>query len=224
MLVLPAVVFGAVFVYVPMYGVRLAFRECGITKGLIGGTWVGFSYFERFFSDPLFKEIIANTVCISLWTLGMGFVAPIVLALFIDQIAGLKIEGFVQTVAYMPHFVSMVVVVSMLRIFLSSSSGILGRFFGAESLMGDSRAFTSIYWIFEVWQHMGWNCVIYLAALSSVDLALYEAAKIDGAGRLQLIRYVDIPAIMLTAGVLLILNMGSVLGARCSVSGSRRCG
>lgn len=211
-LVLPAIVFVAVFAYVPMYGVQLAFREYDITKGLTGGKWVGFSYFERFFNDPLFKEIITNTVRISLWTLSMGFIAPIVLALLINQIAGSKIKGFVQTITYMPHFISTVVMVSMLQIFLSPSSGILGRFFGTESLMGDPRAFTSIYWISEVWQHMGWNCIIYLAALSSVDLALYEAAKIDGAGRLQLIRYVDIPTIMPTAGVLLILNMGSVLG------------
>lgn len=211
-LVLPSILFIAVFAYVPMYGVQLAFREYDITKGLTGGKWVGFKYFRQFFNDPMFAEIITNTVRISLWTLIMGFIAPIILALLINQIGSSKIKGFVQTITYMPHFISTVVMVSMLNIFLAPGTGLLGRFFGKTSIMGDPDKFASIYWISEVWQHVGWNCIIYLAALSSVDLALYEAARIDGAGRLQLIRYVDIPTIMPTVGVLLIMQMGSVLG------------
>lgn len=211
-LVMPAICFTVVFAYIPMYGVQLAFRRYDITKGLTGGKWVGFQYFRQFFNDPLFGEIIANTFRISLWTLTMGFIAPILLALLINQIGGAKIKGFVQTITYMPHFISTVVMVSMIQIFLQPGNGLLCRFLGRESMMGNPKAFAQIYWISEVWQHMGWNCIIYLAALSSVDLALYEAAKIDGASRLQLIRYVDIPTIMPTVGVLLILNMGSVLG------------
>ncbi|QOL33151.1 sugar ABC transporter permease [Bifidobacterium eulemuris] len=211
-MVLPAIVFVVIFAYVPMYGIQLAFREYEIGKGLTGGEFVGLKYFIRFFQDPLFTEIIINTFRISLWTLATGFVAPIILALLINQIGNAKIKGFVQTITYMPHFISTVVMVSMINIFLAPGNGLLGRFFGDTSLMGETGAFTPIYWISEVWQHMGWNCIIYLAALSSVDLALYEAAKIDGAGRLQLIRYVDIPTIMPTVGVLLIMNMGSVLG------------
>lgn len=211
-MVIPALCFTVVFSYVPMYGVQLAFREYDMTKGLTGGKFVGLKYFRQFFNDPMFGEIITNTVRISLWTLVMGFLAPIILALLINQIGNAKVKGFVQTITYMPHFISTVVMVSMINIFLAPQTGILGRFFGQTSLMGNPNAFTPIYWISEVWQHMGWNCIIYLAALSSVDMALYEAAKIDGAGRLQLIRYVDFPAIMPTVGVLLILNMGSVLG------------
>jgi putative aldouronate transport system permease protein len=211
-MILPAVGFVLLFNYVPMYGIQLAFRDYDVTKGLTGGKWVGTEYFEQFFRDPLFGEIIRNTFRISLWTLVMGFIAPIILALLINQIASPKVKGFVQTITYMPHFISTVVIVSMINIFLSPGTGLLGRFFGRTSLMGYPKAFTSIYWISEVWQHMGWNCIIYLAALSSVDTALYEAARIDGAGRLQLIRYVDIPTIMPTVGVLLILNMGSILG------------
>ncbi|MEE8667616.1 MAG: ABC transporter permease subunit [Bifidobacterium mongoliense] len=210
--VLPSIVFVVIFAYVPMYGVQLAFKNYDLTKGLTGGSWVGWKYFEQFFNDPLFVEIITNTVRISLWTLVMGFIAPIILALLINQIGSSKIKGFVQTITYMPHFISTVVMVSILQIFLSPGTGLIGRFFGKTSMMGEPGAFTPIYWISEVWQHAGWNCIIYLAALSSVDLALYEAARIDGAGRLQLIRYVDIPTIMPTVGVLLILNMGSVLG------------
>lgn len=211
-MVLPAIGFVILFSYVPMYGIQLAFREYDVTKGMNGGKWVGFSYFEQFFHDPLFGEIIRNTFRISLWTLVMGFIAPIILALLINQISGPKTKAFVETITYMPHFISTVVIVSMINIFLAPGNGLLGRFLGRTSQMGNPKAFTTIYWVSEVWQHCGWNCIIYLAALSSVDTALYEAAKIDGAGRLQLIRYVDLPTIMPTIGVLLILNMGSVLG------------
>lgn len=210
--VIPSIAFVLVFAYVPMYGVQLAFRDYDITTGLTGGKAVGFRYFQQFFNDPMFKEILTNTVRISLWTLVMGFIAPIVLALLINQIGSSKVKSFVQTITYMPHFISTVVIVSMLNIFFTPGSGLLGRFFGKTSLLGDPNAFTPIYWISEVWQHVGWNCIIYLAALSSVDVALYEAAKIDGAGRLSLIRYVDIPTILPTVGILLILQMGSVLG------------
>lgn len=211
-MVLPAMAFVALFAYVPMYGIQLAFREFDFNKGLTGGKWVGFKYFEQFFNNPQFGQIMANTVTISLWTLVMGFIAPIILAILINQISSKRAKAFTQTVTYMPHFISTVVMVAILQIFLTPGSGILGRFFGDTSLLGNPDAFSQIYWMSEVWQHTGWNCIIYLAALSSVDLALYEAAKIDGAGRLQLIRHVDLPALLPTAGILLILNMGSVLG------------
>ncbi|MBT1162469.1 sugar ABC transporter permease [Bifidobacterium sp. SO1] len=211
LLTLPALVFVGLFAYVPMWGIQLAFREFDPDKGLTGGDFVGFKYFNKFFRSPLFGEIMTNTVRISLWTLVMGFIFPIILALLINQIHSQKIKGFVQTITYMPHFISIVVIVSMLNIFLAPNTGIIGQFFGDESLMGSTGAITAVYWISEVWQHCGWNAIIYLAALSSVDTSLYEAAKLDGAGRLQLIRYVDFPAILPTCGVLLILNMGSVL-------------
>lgn len=212
LMVLPAIGFIVLFAYVPMYGIQLAFREFDVTKGLTGGEWVGLKYFTQFFNNPLFGQIMVNTITISLWTLVMGFFAPIVLALLINQIGSRRIKGLTQTITYMPHFISTVVMVAILQIFLTPGSGILGRFFGQTSLMGDAGAFKHLYWISEIWQHTGWNCIIYLAALSSVNMALYEAAKIDGAGRLQLIRHVDIPALLPTAGILLILNMGGVLG------------
>ncbi|KAB8287022.1 sugar ABC transporter permease [Bifidobacterium ramosum] len=211
LLTLPALVFVGLFAYVPMWGIQLAFREFDPDKGLTGGDFVGFKYFNKFFRSPLFGEIMTNTVRISLWTLVMGFIFPIILALLINQIHSARVKGFVQTITYMPHFISIVVIVSMLNIFLAPNTGIIGQFFGDESLMGSTGAITAVYWISEVWQHCGWNAIIYLAALSSVDTSLYEAAKLDGAGRLQLIRYVDFPAILPTCGVLLILNMGSVL-------------
>ena len=186
----PALFFVGLFSYVPMWGIQLAFREFDPTKGLTGGKFVGFKYFLEFFHNPLFGEIMTNTIRISLWTLVMGFIFPIILALLINQIGSKKIKGFVQTITYMPHFISVVVIVSMLNIFLTPGTGILGRFFGDESLMGSTSAITAVYWISEVWQHVGWNSIIYLAALAGVNTSLYEAAKIDGAGRLQLIRSV----------------------------------
>ena len=124
-----------------------------------------------------------NTISISLSTLVMGFICPIILALLINQIGSKKIKGFVQTITYMPHFISTVVIVSMISIFLNPNSGFIGRFFNEDgkSVLGDPNLFTPIYWISEVWQHCGWNSIIYLAALAGVDTALYEAAKMDGA-------------------------------------------
>lgn len=210
-LAFPSIFFIALFAYVPMWGIQLAFRRFEPSKGLTGGQWMGFYYFQKFFTSPLFGEIMRNTIRISLWTLVMGFIFPIILALLINQISSKKVKGFVQTVTYMPHFISVVVIVSMLNIFLTPKIGLIGRFFGDVSLMGDPNQITNIYWISQVWQDCGWNSIIYLAALSGVDTSLYEAAKLDGAGRLQMIRFVDIPQILPTMGVLLILNMGSVL-------------
>ena len=165
----PALFFVGLFSYVPMWGIQLAFREFDPTKGLTGGKFVGFQYFEQFFKSPMFASTMINTFKISLGTLVLGFLAPIVLALLINQIGSQKIKGFVQTITYMPHFISVVVIVSMLNIFLTPGTGILGRFFGDESLMGSTSAITAVYWISEVWQHVGWNSIIYLAALAGVD-------------------------------------------------------
>ncbi|WP_140445662.1 MULTISPECIES: sugar ABC transporter permease [unclassified Bifidobacterium] len=209
--VLPAMAFVALFAYVPMYGLGLAFKDYDPTKGLIGGQFVGLKYFEMFFRSPNFGPVIRNTINIALQTVVFGFIFPIILALLINQIHSMKVKGFVQTITYMPHFISTVVMVSLINIFLSPGTGMIGRFFGEQSLLANPNLFAPIYWISEVWQHCGWNCIIYLAALSAVDTSLYEAAKIDGAGRLQLIRHIDLPTIMPTCVIMLILNMGGIL-------------
>ncbi|KAA8815600.1 sugar ABC transporter permease [Bifidobacterium callitrichos] len=210
-MVLPAMIFVGIFAYIPMYALQIAFRDFDPTKGLTGGRFAGLKYFNQFFKSPIFTQVLTNTVRISLWTLVMGFIAPIILALLINQIGSKKIKGFVQTITYMPHFISTVVIVAMINIFLAPNTGLIGRFFEGSNLLESTGLFTTIYWVTEVWQHVGWNSIIYLAALSSVDTSLYEAAKMDGAGRLQLIRYVDIPTILPTMSILLILNMGNVL-------------
>lgn len=212
----PALGFLIVFAYVPMYGIQLAFREFDFAKGLTGGEWVGLKYFIQFFESPLFGDLMRNTVMISLATLVLGFLTPIVLALVINQILQSRLRRIVQTVTYLPHFISIVVIVGMLQVFLSPSSGLITRFlafFGLDGVnfMGSTGAFVPVYVLSDIWQHTGWNSIIYLAALAGVNTQLYEAARIDGASRLQIIRHVDIPALVPTMIILLILNMGGVL-------------
>jgi putative aldouronate transport system permease protein len=215
-MVAPALAFVAVFAYVPMYGIQLAFREFDFASGLTGGEWVGLKYFRQFFESPQFWTLMRNTVAISLATLVVGFAAPIALALIVNQIGRAGPKRFMQTATYLPHFISIVVIVGMLQVFLSPSSGLLTRFFeifgvSGVNFLGDTRTFVPVYVLSEVWQHCGWNSIIYLAALSRVDPQLYEAARIDGANRLQIIRHVDLPALTPTMIILLILNMGNVL-------------
>ncbi|PRY59887.1 ABC transporter permease [Glycomyces artemisiae] len=215
-MVAPAVAFVAVFAYVPMYGLQLAFREFDFAAGITGGDWVGLKYFQQFFDSPQFWTLLRNTVVISVSTLAAGFIAPIALALMVNQVLGRRRKKFLQTATYLPHFISIVVIVGMLQVFLSPTSGLITRvagLFGVDdaNFLGSASAFVPVYVLSEVWQHAGWNSIIYLAALSSVDPQLYEAAKIDGAGRFSIIRHVDVPALVPTMIVLLILNMGNVL-------------
>jgi putative aldouronate transport system permease protein len=214
-LMLPAVAFTVLFAYVPMYGIQLAFREFDFQAGLSGGDWVGFKYFTQFFESPMFGTLMKNTVTISVATLVFGFIAPILLALVVNQVANAARKRFMQTATYLPHFISIVVIVGMLQVFFNPANGVVTRFvalFGWDAdFLGDPSMFVPLYVFSEVWQHCGWNSIIYLAALASVDTSLYEAARIDGANRFQLIRHIDIPALVPTMIVLLILNMGGVL-------------
>ncbi|WP_136314086.1 MULTISPECIES: ABC transporter permease [Actinomyces] len=215
-MVLPATAFVLVFAYVPMYGIQLAFREFDFTAGLTGGRFVGLKYFQQFFDSPMFATLMRNTVLISITTLVLGFIAPIILALLINQLVRSRIKRWVQTITYLPHFISVVVIVGMLQVFLSPSDGLLTRLLASigisgTNFLGDTGSFVPVYVLSDIWQHAGWNSIIYLAALAGVNTQLYEAARIDGANRWQLIRHVDIPALVPTMIILLILNMGNVL-------------
>jgi putative aldouronate transport system permease protein len=215
-MLLPAIAVTAVFAYGPMYGIQLAFREFDAQAGLTGGDWVGLQYFRQFFESPQFWTLMRNTVLISVTTLVFGFFAPIGLAILVNQVVGRRRKRFVQTATYLPHFISIVVIVGMLQVFLSPSTGLITRALGGVGVdgvnfLGDTGTFVPVYVISEVWQHCGWNSIIYLAALSNVDTQLYDAAKVDGAGRFQIIRNVDIPALVPTMVILFILTMGGVL-------------
>ncbi|MFC7749595.1 ABC transporter permease [Paenibacillus thermoaerophilus] len=215
-LLLPAVVLLFCFTYIPMYGVMIAFKDYNPVMGISGSPWVGFKHFERFFHSYQFELTIKNTLFISLYSFAT-FPIPIVFALFVNQMRQNWFRRFFQTVTYMPHFISTVVLVGLMLILLSPGNGLIGnlyRLFGAEApnLMGSAGLFSSVYVWSDVWQQTGWNSIIFLAALSAVDPSLYEAAKADGASRWQNIWHIDIPMLMPTAITLLILRVGGLLG------------
>lgn len=216
LLLAPVAVYFIVFHYVPMYGVQIAFKDFIATKGIAGSPWVGMKHFERFYQSYYFWRLIKNTLGIGLYQLLVGFPVPILLALMMNEIRGKWFKKTVQTVTYAPHFLSTVVMVGILVIFLSPDTGMINhliRAFGGEpvSFLTEPGWFKSLYVFSGVWQQMGWSSIIYLAALSGVDPQLHEAARVDGASRLQRIRHVNLPCIMPTIVILLILNTGSIL-------------
>ncbi len=216
LMILPAIICVIIFNYIPMYGIQLAFREYNFAAGLTGGEWVGLKYFYQFIESHMFGDLIRNTLLISLATIIVGFPAPIILALLINQITFKRAKRVLQTTVYLPHFISIVVLVGLLNVLLSPNTGIIGHFLnvvglGNVNLLASVNAFIPVYVLSDVWQHVGWNSIIYLAALAGVDPQLYDSAKIDGASRWQIIRNVEIPAIIPTIIILLILNMGTII-------------
>lgn len=214
---LPAVVIIIAFNYIPMYGVQIAFRNFKPSLGISGSEWVGFKHYYRLFNLPLLWSIVKNTFSLSLLSIALGFPVPILLALFLNQIQNQRYKRVLQTVTYLPHFISTVVIVGMILVFLSPRAGLYGiimRFFGHEpaNLMGKADLFAPIYVLSGVWKSSGWGSIIYLAALSAIDPTLYEAAVIDGANRWQKIIHIDIPSLTQTMTILLILTAGTVLG------------
>jgi len=205
-----------VFRYAPMYGAQIAFRDYSPAFGIEGSPWVGLANFERFFNSYYFKPVIVNTLIISFYSLLAGFPIPIILALSVNQVKMRLFRNSVQMITYAPHFISTVVIVGMLFQFLHPRVGFiasLANLFGMAppNLMGDPGAFAHIFVWSGVWQEMGFGAIIYLAVLSTIDPALHEAAVVDGASRLQRIRYIDIPGLLPTAMVLLVLSTGRVL-------------
>jgi len=216
LLLLPAVIEVFIFHYIPMYGIQLAFREFDYSKGIFGGEWVGLKYFKQFIESYSFWDLMRNTFVISVTSIIVGFPVPIILALLINQIRNQLIKRGLQTTVYLPHFISTPVMVGLLIVLLSPNSGIIGKMIkllglGEINLMGDPAAFVPVYVLSDVWQHAGWNSIIYLAALSSVDVELYDACKVDGGTKWHMVRYIEIPALVPTMVVLLILSMGGVL-------------
>src|SRR5690625_4019415 len=191
-MILPAIICVIIFNYIPMYGIQLAFREYDFTAGLTGGDFVGFKYFKQFIDSHLFWDLIRNTLLISITTIVVGFPAPIALALLVNQIKWNRGKRILQTTVYLPHFISIVVLVGLINVMLSPNTGVLGLILaklGVEgNLLASVKAFVPIYVLSDVWQHVGWNSIIYLAALAAVDPQLYDAAKIDGASKWQIIR------------------------------------
>ena len=215
---MPAIVYIIIFCYGPMYGIQLAFRKYDFSKGLTGGDWVGFKYFIQYFESPMFWTTLRNTFIISFFTLICGFPAPILLALVVNSLRQQKLKKVVQTAVYMPYFISTVVMVAILQILLSPSTGVVSGLLKSMhlippsiNLLGTPSAFVPVYVLSGIWQSAGWNSIIFIAALSSVDGQLYDAAKVDGANRWQQVIHVELPALVPTIVILLIMNMGRVL-------------
>lgn len=217
LLIVPVIAYYIIFHYIPMYGVQIAFKDFIASQGITGSPWVGLKHFERFFDSYYFWRLIKNTLGIGLYELAVGFPIPILLALMINEVRSERFKKTVQTVTYAPHFLSVVVLVGMLMMFLSPQHGIVNliiQLFGGEpvSFMTEPGWFKTLYVFSGVWQQMGWSSIIYLAALSGIDPQLHEAAKVDGASRLHRIWHINIPGITPTIVILLILNIGSILG------------
>lgn len=215
-LILPVVAFFIIFHYVPMYGVQIAFRRFMPVHGIWNSPWVGLDHFRRFFNMHYSGRLIWNTLSLSVYSLIAGFPMPILLALAINEIKDGRFKKSVQTITYAPNFISVVVIVGMIIAFLSPSTGIINHvldLFGMERqhFMQDPRWFRHIYVLSGIWQGTGWGSVIYLAALSGVDQQLHEAATIDGATRLQRLWYINVPVLVPTMIILLIMNFGGIM-------------
>lgn len=214
--VFPAIIYFLVFHYWPMYGVQIAFKRYMPSLGIWGSPFVGLQHFERFFGSHYFGELIKNTLGISIYELIVGFPMPVFLALIFNEIRQGPFKKFAQTVTYAPHFISTVVIVGMLVAFLSPSTGIINHIrdllgFERIAFLEEAKWFKTIYVFSGIWQSTGWNTIIYMAALAGVNPELHEAAAIDGASRFQRVLYINLPSLIPTMIILLILNFGSIM-------------
>ena len=214
LLLLPAVAYVILFCYTPMYGLQIAFKDYKGALGIVGSRWVGLKHFRSFFNSYNFLQLLRNTLALSLYSLAAGFPLPILLALLLNETKS-RFKRFSQTVLYAPHFISMVVMVGMLNTLFSPSMGVINTLREALGMeryyyMAQPSAFRHLYVWSGVWQNIGWDAVIYLAALSAVDPSLHEAAMIDGASRIQRITHINLPTILPTIVILFIMAVGRV--------------
>lgn len=212
----PCFLYYVLFKYLPMAGIVISFKDYNLYKGIWNSSWVGFKYYAMFFQGPDFWLLLRNTFLLGFYKLLFGFPAPIILALMLNELKNAVFKRFIQTVSYLPHFISNVVVAGMVTLFLSPSGGMVNLWikqlgWDPINFMVMPEWFRTIYVSSEIWQHVGWEAIIYLAALTSIDPALYEAAEIDGAGRWRKLWNVTIPGISPVIIILLILNIGQVL-------------
>ncbi|MCC3371463.1 ABC transporter permease subunit [Cohnella sp. REN36] len=216
LVLLPPLLFFLLFKYYPMLNAVLAFKDYNVIKGIWGSPWVGLKNFKLFFDNPIFWSLLKNTLLLSGYLLLAGFPVPILLALMLNEVRGGRFKRIVQLVSFAPYFISTVVMVSIIMLFLAPRLGFANlalNALGMESVnfLGEPGYFRSIYVWSDIWQTAGYTAVIYLAALAGIDPTLYEAAKVDGASRFQKIRHVDLPGIMPTIVIVLILNVGNVM-------------
>ena len=217
LLILIPLIYLLIFQYYPMLGAQIAFKRFRSSMGIWGSPWIGFDNFIRFFQSHMFSRVVSNTIRLSVYGLFAGMPFPIIFALLLNTVTQMKIKRTIQTVTYLPYFISVVVLVGMMFQVLDPRIGLYGKLFmeitgnRAPDLFGRANNFPHLFVWSGVWQNMGWNSIIYLAALSSVSPELHEAGKIDGMNRFQRIIYIDFFAILPTATILLILNFGGIM-------------
>lgn len=219
LMVIPGLIWMLVFNYLPMGGIVIAFKKFKITRPIGDAPWVGFKYFIDFFEDINFADIMTNTIGISLLKLVIGFPMPILFALLINEIRGTRFKKISQTISYLPHFLSWVVLGGILTTWLSKT-GVINDFLMAlnvikepKSFLGDPKAFWGVALISDIWKELGWSAIIYLAAISGVDQQIYEAATVDGANKLQKILFITLPSITGTIAIMLILQISGLLNS-----------
>lgn len=217
-LLLPAILFFVLFHYVPMAGVTLAFKDFSFASGIWGSEWSGFKNFERLFGGASFYEILGNTLIISFYRLAFVFVSPIVFALLLNELKQFKFKSVVQTMSYLPHFISWVVLGGILMELLSPSRGIVNAmlgWFGIDAIyfLADPAYFRSVLILSDIWQSIGWGSIIYLAAIAGIHPDQYESAAIDGASRRQTAWYITLPSILTTIVILFIFQLGGIMNA-----------
>ena len=215
-LLFPSIILLIMFAYIPMLGLVIAFKDYSPANGIINSPWVGFKYFTQFFNSVQFGTTMMNTLKISIYSILVGFPLPILLALLCNQLRAGKFKKVFQVTTYLPHFISTMVMCGMIILFLSPNSGLIANIFKSlgwtmPNLLSKPDSFAGVYVWSDVWQHIGWDSIIYLAALSAIDPTYYEAATMDGASRMQKILNIDLPLLLPTAMILLILRAGSLL-------------
>jgi len=219
LMLFPILVWYGIFHYGPMYGVQLAFKDFSPVKGIWGSAWVGFEHFKfLFYQSPDFARIFRNTILISLYNIVFGFPAPIILALMLNEVRSKLFKRVAQSISYIPHFFSWVILSGIVIVMLSPSEGPVNyiiKLFGGEPIyfLANTDYFRPTLVITNIWKEIGWGTIIYLAALSGIDPTLYEAATIDGANRWQRIRNITIPSILPVVSIMFILSLGGILNA-----------
>ncbi len=218
-MVIPGIIWLIIFCYIPMYGIIIAFKEFRPIDGLFGGEWVGLTHFKAFFTDPVAWRAVANTLGISILKFLVGFPAPILFALLLNEVTSLKFKKFAQTVSYLPYFISWVILASMMRNLLDPIGPIntmlvnLGIIDEGISFLSSPGAMWPILIISDTWKGVGYSSIIYIAAISGINQEMYESALIDGAKRYQRIIYITLPSIMPTVTILMILGISGILGS-----------
>ncbi|WEG11078.1 ABC transporter permease subunit [Pullulanibacillus sp. KACC 23026] len=216
LVIIPSVLYFIIFKYIPMFGTIIAFKDYSVVQGIWGSPWAGLKYFKLFFNNPMAWSLIKNTLFLSLYHILVSFPLPILLALALNEIRQGVFKKTVQMVTYAPYFISTVVLVSMIIMMTSPRLGVINHIlvalgFHSVNFMGDPNLFRSIYVWSDAWQNTGYSAVVYLAALAGVDPSLYEAAKMDGASRIQKILHIDLPGIMPAMVIILILTIGNLM-------------